>query len=66
MAFKLLLNSKISSIIVLIPDISFLFTINTSSISVTVTCSLIKVPMLQRVNINIIAYSYLNFFITDE
>ena len=59
MALKLLQNSKISSIIVLLADIIFLSTIKTSYVSVTVTCSLIRVLILRRVSINIIYHMHL-------
>ena len=59
-------NIKILSIIVLLPEIRFLYTINTSSVSVTVTCSLIRVPILRRVYINIISQLSLKLFIISE
>ena len=66
MAPKLLQNIKISSIIALIPEIGFLSSMKTSSISITVTCSLIRVPILRRVYINIISHSSLKLFIISE
>ena len=51
-ALNLLHNSKISLIIVMLTEIIFLSPIKISFISVTVTFSLIRVPILRRVSIN--------------
>ena len=63
---KLLNNSKISSIILMLPEIRFLSPIKTSSVFVTVTCSLARVTILKRVSINIIPHLYLKLFIKNE
>ena len=63
---KLLHNSNISLIVVLIPEVISLSPMNTSSVSVTVTCLLIRVTILQRVSTNSISHSYLKFVIVSE
>ena len=65
MAPKLFHNSNIPLIVVLLPVI-FFSPIKTSSVSVTETYSLIRVPIFRRVSSNIIPHSSLQFFIIAE
>ena len=57
MASKLLQNINISLIIVMLPETSFLSRTKNSSVYITVTCLLIRVPKFRKVSINVIYYS---------
>ena len=57
---------KISSMIVLLPEISFLSPKKTLSVSITVTYSLKRVPIFRRVSINSISNLSLKLFIVYE
>ena len=57
---------KISSIIVLLTEISFLSPNNTLSVSINLTYSLKRVPIFRRVSINSISNLSLKLFIVYE